>query len=459
MTNEKWKPINGKSKEPIHLTSMEKENPTPRLRRWQVLTVTLLVFGYAGYYLCRSNFSVTLPMIIDELTASGWDPNTAKVRLGALASIGVFAYAIGKFLSGGLTDFLGGRRAFLLGTAGAVCCTALFALGGGFPIFTLAWIVNRLMQSMGWPGAVKLTSRWFSYSSYGAAMGVISLSYLFGDAAARRFMGWLIAHGVGWRGVFFAAAGVMLIIFIANLLLLRESPREIGEAEPPGDPFHLDEKKSPSGASLKWALEAFLRSPAFWIVCLLSLGMTLLRETFNTWTPTYFTEVVGLSKAEAASKSALFPLFGGISVLVAGFVSDRLGRNGRALIILVGLLFSSVGLWLLGHAQFGGSSTTPIFLVAAVAFTLIGPYSYLAGAISLDFGGKRGSATASGVIDGVGYLGGVLAGDTIARISVSHGWQGAFTALAGVALFSSLTACLFLIKQRRTINKIEMEAA
>jgi sugar phosphate permease len=66
----------------------------------------------------------------------------------------------------------------LLGSAGAIGCTALFALGGGLPIFTLAWALNRLLQSTGWPGAVKLTSRWFSYSSYGAAMGFISLSYL-----------------------------------------------------------------------------------------------------------------------------------------------------------------------------------------------------------------------------------------------------------------------------------------
>jgi sugar phosphate permease len=85
---------------------------------------------------------------------------------------------------------------------------------------------------------VKLTSRWFSFSSYGAAMGFISLSYLFGDAAARRFMGWLIDHGVGWRGVFFTAAGVMLVIFIVNFLLLKESLREIGEAEPRAEPLN-----------------------------------------------------------------------------------------------------------------------------------------------------------------------------------------------------------------------------
>jgi sugar phosphate permease len=439
---------------------MPDKTQTSRLRRWQSLTVTLLVFGYAGYYLCRSNFSVTMPLIIDDLAARGWDANRAKVGLGALASIGVFAYAIGKFLSGGLADFLGGRRAFLVGTAGAISCTALFALGGGFPVFTLAWALNRLLQSMGWPGAVKLTSRWFSFSSYGAAMGVISLSYLFGDAAARRFMGWLIGNGVGWRGVFFAAAGVMLIIFIVNFLLLKESPREIGETEPQANPLNLvDEHEGSAKSALKWALAAFLRSPAFWIVCSLSLGTTLLRETFNTWTPTYFTEVGGMSKAEAASKSAFFPLFGGVSVLLAGFISDKLGRDGRALVILIGLLLSSVGLWLLGHARFGGSPAPPVLLVAAVAFTLIGPYSYLAGAISLDFGGKRGAATASGIIDGVGYLGGVLAGDTVARVSVSFGWQGAFTALTGVALLSSLAAALLLIGQRRSVkSKIEMES-
>src|SRR5215467_549130 len=252
----------------------------------------------------------------------------------------------------------------------------------------------------------------------------------------------------------------MLIIFIVNFVLLKESPREIGETEPRANPLNLvDEHEGSSKAALKGALAAYLRSPAFWIVCVLSLGTTLLRETFNTWTPTYFTEVVGLSKADAASKSALFPLFGGVSVLLAGFISDKLGRNGRALIILIGLLLSSAGLWLLGHTRFSGSPALPVLLVAAVAFTLIGPYSYLAGAISLDFGGKQGAATASGIIDGVGYLGGVLAGDTVARVSVRFGWQGAFTALAGVALLSSVAAALFLIGQRRSVKtKIEMEA-
>ena len=419
---------------------------SPILFRWQVLTVALLIVGYAGYYLCRSNFSVTLPLIIDELTAKGMSPADAKVQLGTIASIGVFAYAVGKFLSGGLADWLGGRRTFLTGTAGAICFTGLFAMSGGIPLFPFAWLMNRLLQSMGWAGAVKLTSRWFSFSAYGTAMGIISLSYLFGDAAARRFLGWLLHQGVGWRGIFLAASGVLLVIFITMLFLLKETPRDIGEAEPPANPNNLIGKDAENAdpVAFRSLVRAFLRSPAFLIVCVLSLGCTLVRETFNTWTPTYFTQVVGLSKSEAASTSALFPFFGGISVLLAGFISDGLGRAGRAIIILIGLLSSCVCLLALGNFDFGGSQSVPVWLVSTVAFTLIGPYSYLGGALALDFGGKQGSATASGIIDGVGYLGGVLAGDSMARISVAYGWQGAFNALAGVALLSSLAAVIFL---------------
>ena len=77
-------------------------------------------------------------------------------------------------------------------------------------------------------------------------------------------------------------------------------------------------------------------SPVFWLVCLISIGVTLMRETFNVWTPTYFTQALGLSNADAAQRSALFPLFGGVSVVLAGFLSDKLGPKGRARIILVG---------------------------------------------------------------------------------------------------------------------------
>jgi len=423
------------------------------LWRWQALTVSLLVLGYAGYYLCRSDCSVALPLIIAEMGTRGIPASVATIRLGSIASLGVLAYAFGKFPSGGMADFLGGKRNFLLGMSGSVAFTILFALGGGLPIFTLAWIGNRLVQSMGWAGVVKVTSRWFSFSTYGTAMGIISLSYLFGDAASRQFLAILIGHGVGWRGVFLAAGGVLALLAVLNFLLLKESPAEVGLAEPATNPANVfkEEGEQHTPASLGDLLKPLLGSGVFWLVCLLSFGFTIVRETFNIWTPTYFTQAIGLSDAAAAGSSALFPLFGGVSVLVAGFLSDRLGIAGRAAIIFYGLLLSGAALLALANLNFVSFKAGPVLLVTVVAFLMLGPYSYLAGAIALDFGGKLGSATASGFIDGVGYLGGVLAGNTVAQISVAYGWKGAFTSLAAVAWLSSLAAAVYFVHQRRLV--------
>jgi len=420
------------------------------MRKWRIVTVALMVTGYAGYYLCRSDLAVSMPLIIAEMGRQGISPDVAKIRLGTIASWGVLAYAIGKFPSGWLADFLGGRRNFLFGMAGSILFTVLFALAGGVPMFTLAWMCNRLVQSMGWAGIVKISSRWFSYSSYGSVMGIVSLSYLFGDAASREFMSVLLKAGFGWRGVFFAAAGTLGVLFLANLLFLKETPQRVGYAEPPANPanlFHI-EGDQPQPKSLRSLLATYGRSGVFWLVCLLSCGITILRETFNLWTPTYFTQAVGLTVADAAQNSALFPLFGGISVLLAGFLSDRLGKSGRAAIILYGMLLTAVVLLILAFGTFGASKLIPVVLVTLVGFLMLGPYSYLAGAISLDFGGKQGSATASGLIDGAGYLGGVLAGSSVAGISVLWGWKGAFASLAAVAILSSLASAFYLNHQR-----------
>ena len=417
--------------------------------RRQLLTVALLTTGYGGYYLCRSNLSVTLPLLIDHLAAHGMTPADARIRLGTVASMGVFAYAIGKIALAGTADVVGGRRTFLTGMGGAVVFTVACSLAGGLPLFTLAWIGNRLVQSMGWAATVKIASRWFSYSAYGAVMGIISLSYLFGDALARAAMGGLIAHGYGWQAVFQIAAGVLFALFVVNLVWLRESRSELGFAAPPVHPGNVYRSDAVTAPGIGAVLGPLARNAGFWVVCALSLGCTLVRETFNTWTPTYFHEAVGYTPGDAAQLSALFPLVGGLSVLAAGFAGDRLGARGRETIICGGLAATTIALLLLAVASPTASRVVPVALVTLVAFALIGPYSYLGGALAMDFGGAHGSATSSGIIDGVGYLGAILAGDTIARLSIAVGWSGAFLTLAAVAALSTLAAASLLAMRKR----------
>ncbi|WP_422925177.1 MFS transporter [Singulisphaera sp. PoT] len=426
-------------------------NESARLRRRQVLTVALVVAGYSGYYLCRSNLSVAIPEIIKELAARGWDPGRAKEALGAIVSMGILAYAIGKPFAGALADFLGGRFNYFGGMLGAILMTALFAMGGGMPIFATAWFGNRLLQSFGWGGIIKITSRWFGFSTYGTVMGVISLSYLFGDAAARGFMGLLFARGLSWRAVFMVDAAVLLLFFAINAWLLVEDPTHLGFKEPDVNPDNVygEGGQDAVPANLRSLLGPLLRRPAFWIVCLLSVGLTFLREAFNNWTPTYFVDSVGLSQAQATSASALFPLVGGVSVILSGYLSDKLGRGGRSTIILVGLCLAGSVLTTLGVVNFAGSTRWPIILVTSVAFFLLGPYSYLAGAVSLDLGGKQGGATASGLIDLAGYFGSIVAGWGIARASIIFGWRGVFLILAGIAWVSSVVAAIYYWEQHR----------
>jgi sugar phosphate permease len=423
-----------------------------QLTAWHWATVALLALGYSGYYFCRSDLSVVLPDLIRDLTRHGFTPSDAQIRLGFIASLGTVAYAFGKFFSGALADTGSGRRNFLGGMAGSIVFTIVFAASGGIPIFTLAWICNRLFQSQGWAGLVRVSSRWFSYSSYGTVMAVVSLSFLFGDASCRWAMSALIAHGVGWRGVFFFAAGCLAVLLITNVILLRETPQERGLPAPEVNPRNVYADQETGGDGEQAGIGAILRplftSFAFWLVCLLALGTTLLRETFNLWTPTYFVQFVGLSASAAASRSALFPLCGGISVLAGGYLSDKLGANGRNLIVVAGMLGCTVCLVALGRLPDHGGALAPTALVGLSGFMLLGPYSYLAGAMSLDFGGERGSATAAGIIDGFGYMAGWLSGDTVARISVAFGWKNAFLVLAAVSLLTALLALVLTAHQR-----------
>jgi OPA family glycerol-3-phosphate transporter-like MFS transporter len=418
--------------------------------------------GYSGYYFCRSDLSVVLPVLIRDLAQHGITPNEAQIRLGFMASVGTVAYAFGKFFSGALADTGGGRRSFLGGMAGSIFFTIIFAMSGGFPLFTLAWIGNRLFQSQGWAGLVRVSSRWFSYSTYGSVMAVVSLSFLFGDAGCRWMMSQLMAYGAGWRGVFFFASGALAVLMLTCLLLLREAPEERGLPAPEVNPRNVYADEEPEGdggrVGVGEILRPLLTSFPFWMVCVLAFGTTMLRETFNLWTPTYFVQFAGLTASAAASRSALFPLCGGISVLVGGFLSDKLGPNGRNILVVAGMSACTVCLVLMGRIPDHSEQWAPTILVALVGFMLLGPYSYLAGAMSLDFGGKHGSATAAGIIDGFGYMAGWLSGDTVARIAVDFGWRRAFLSLAVVSLLTALVATVLAAQQRRAPRVVTREA-
>lgn len=402
-----------------------------RAARWRAATVGALFVGYAGFYVCRSNLSVAAPLLAADAGVAGLSTAT----IGAIASMGVLAYALGKPLTGVAGDLAGGRRMFLGAMWGTVAATLTFAAGSTVWALGAAWVANRFVQSAGWGAMTKLVAQWFPPERHGRVIAVLSLSYLFGDAAGRFALGALIDAGAGWRWVFVAAAAMLGAAAVGAGATLAERPSLVGLDDPPRPPRMVYGDGAPPTTGLA-LLRPLLATPTFWLICVLSSGLTFAREAFNIWIPTFLRATYGMTSGEAARWSALFPLMGGLSVIAMGIVGDRLGPGRRMtvaapLVLVAGLAAAAASApVVMADARLG------LMALAVVALLLLGPYSLLAGALALEIGGPWGAATAAGLIDSAGYLGALLSGLLVGVTAETAGWAWAWR-LLGVVLVGS----------------------
>ena len=430
--------------------------PSSHTQRWRRITMATLFTGYAGYYICRSNLSVATPLLLDEFAGSG----LTKEDMGTVASAGVLLYALGKISNGLLADFFGGRRMFLLGMFVSISSTVFFGMASGLTLFIAIWAVNRYFQSMGWVALVKVSSRWYPVRMHATVLGILSMSYLAGDAFSRLYLGAFIKLDFDWRGVFFVSASTLGVIALLSIFFLKANPALVGADEPDTGRENVfgESGNRPRPESLRKLLMPLFSSTAFWLICALNIGLTLIRETFNFWTPTYFKESVGLETGNAVLLSLLFPAVGALSALLAGILSDRLkGRHGRVCVPSIVLLIGA--LYCLSALPVEGRPGLAVILVCLVSFFLIAPYSFLSGVMALDFGGKQGSSSAAGFIDSAGYFGATLSGWLIGKIANDSGWGSAMNLLLVVAVSSLIVAVIHLVHQENRMPHGRTELA
>jgi OPA family glycerol-3-phosphate transporter-like MFS transporter len=395
------------------------------------LLATLLV-GYAAFYLCRANLEAAGPLLIAH---EGFD----KTKFGELSTIATFTYAIGKFVMGGFGDVLGGRRMLAVATAGSVVCSLAFGASRTFVLFALFAAANRFFQSGGWSAIVHVVSRRFEAQRHGTVMGILSTSYELGNVAALNLSG-LVAHW-GWRMLFVVNPLLFAVIGAGVALALRA-----GDAPAAGSARAREDTELP--LPLSEILPALARRGSFWAAVALSMLLTFVRVAFLTWTPTYLAEVSRAAGHEEISgaivKSSLFPAAGVLAALTVGTLSDRLGPGKRAPVMAVSLTVVVGLVWVLGH---GGvrDATAAALLIGAVGLFLLGPYSLMAGAMALDVAGKRGTATATGIIDGAGYLAGTLAGVVLGHVADTAGWSAVFDLIMGASLAAALVSAAWSV--------------
>ena len=104
---------------PPSASSAELLTPEFRLRRFQNWFFLGLMYGF--FYMSRYNLGAVQSAVAEQF---GWSHDD----YGTITSAGLATYGCAVFLNGPLADRIGGKRAILIGAAGAAIFNLLFGL-------------------------------------------------------------------------------------------------------------------------------------------------------------------------------------------------------------------------------------------------------------------------------------------------------------------------------------------
>jgi sugar phosphate permease len=116
--------------------------------------------------------------------------------------------------------------------------------------------------------------------------------------------------------------------------------------------------------------------------------------------------------------------------------------------MVASLSLLTVALLLLAHTGIGDLRAA-MAGAAACGLFLLGPYSLVGGAITLDVAGTKAASTCAGIVDGMGYVGASLSGVVIGAVAQSRGWGAAFDVVAAVSFTATIVSLVWWIVSRR----------
>lgn len=425
------------------------KNTTYEFWRRRIFGITWL--AYAGFYMTRSSFSVAK-------IALGNDPDImmSPEQMGLIDGLYLTAYAIGQFIWGALGDKKGTRVIVLTGLFTSVF--AGFAMGVSSIVLTFGVFsfLQGLSQSTGWAPLAKNISNWFSQRERGIVMGWWSTNYTIGALVAAPFAGFMADYFLDWRYAFFMPALVLLIVAFLFILLQKNRPEDVELPtieEYHGEPkitLRMDEAGEDEPEEGSWkAILTVARNPMVILLGLVYFFLKPTRYAILFWGPLFVNETLGTSMTESALISVSFFLAGPVSVLVAGYASDKLFNSRRMPYSIISLFILAVVLFFFNDIAAMQNKLVISGLLFIIGFLLYGPDSLISGTAALDFGTKKGASTASGLINGLGSIGAIIGGTIPGFFKESWGWDGVFVFLA----VSVLIACIIMIPKWNALPK------
>ncbi|XP_076603544.1 glucose-6-phosphate exchanger SLC37A1 isoform X1 [Chaetodon auriga] len=455
-----------------------------------------------------------LPSLHTDVDCS-WKPfdkRNYKQLLGAMDYSFLCAYAVGMYLSGIIGERLPIRLYLTVGMLTSGLFTCLFGLGYVYNIHSLGFyifvqVANGLVQTTGWPSVVTCISNWFGKGRRGLIMGLWNSHTSVGNILGSLIAGYWVSSNWGMSfivpGLIIAAMGVVCFLFLIehpndlksmytqtsspaksswngvnehtevclqykdNKAQVLRSYRDSAQYRKsydtelllprdsvcvPVQPVVVVKRESePSPISFMGAL----RIPGVVEFSLCLLFAKLVSYTFLFWLPLYITKAAHLDAKKAGDLSTLFDVGGIVGGILAGVISDKLGK--RATTCAVMLLLAAPTLYGFSMiSEFGLGPTIGMLLVSGGLVN--GPYSLITTAVSADLGthkslkgNARALSTVTAIIDGTGSVGAAL-GPLLAGLLSAGGWDQVFYMLM-TADFLALLLLLRLVTKEQASSK------
>lgn len=411
-------------------------------RSRQRAVFVLLWICYAGYYLGRANFAPALPLLIKDF-------GMTRTAAGTIGTALFWAYAAGQFINGHLGDRRSARTFIGLGlfvsallNFGMTLCTSVVGLA-------IIWGANGFVQSNGWPLTVKTVAHWYPTRDRGRMGGILATSYIFGSAVSVALAG-TIASALGWRWAFLLPAAGLMLLASAWWWKGSDSPESEGYVLPDVQATSIDRERcaTPSSGALDHRA---------WMMAAALCALNLVRFGFMTWAPLYLFETQHASISRAAWSTAIFPAAGALGALAAGYVSDYYSRGQRAPVTTTALAGTAVLVMLYRFVLPTNSWLLGLVVLASIGFFLFGAHALIVTAAPMDIGIRKKTSSATGFIDGWGYVGAGLEGFGTGWLVDRFGWDAGFYLwVAGAVAAALITGSLWAYEYRRT-TKIELD--
>jgi OPA family glycerol-3-phosphate transporter-like MFS transporter len=368
-----------------------------RLLNWLILGLT-----YSFLYMARYNLNQY--KYVGGLTES---------EFGTIFGWGSATYGVAFLLNGPLTDRWGGRTTILIASGGAAVTNLVMGymiatcttFGNPFRTMLVLYCANMYFQSFGAVSIVKVNGSWFHLRERGTFGGIFGILISLGLFFAYDGGKWItdgLPDNLEW--LFFIPAGILLVFFALCFLFVRDTPSKAGLVDfDLGDATRPDDGAKESAFAVIWRL---LSNPIILTIAAIELCSGFLRQAILQWGRD-FSSGIGLGDSFVIQNWGVVSCIAGITGgIFAGAISDHLFQSRRGPVSAV--LYSLMLLGALLIVPLMASPAMIPWIVAFMGMAIIGVHGMLSGTASADFGGRKNTGVAVGIIDGAVYAGSML---------------------------------------------------